>query len=74
MRTTTPLITTALAAAALLTSPGSAAAAPTSPGLLPVASLSADRLATADPGPCRQIPACLAASGTRARRVAGAPT
>ncbi|MDT7846068.1 chorismate mutase [Streptomyces justiciae] len=48
MRTTTPLITTALAAAALLTSPGSAAAAPASPSLLPVASLSADRLATAD--------------------------
>jgi len=48
MRTTTPLITTALAAAALLASPGSATAAPASSPLLPVASLAADRLATAD--------------------------
>ncbi|MFI2202750.1 chorismate mutase [Streptomyces sp. NPDC020192] len=49
MRIPTPLSTTAIAAAALLALPGTAAAAPAhiSP-LRPVASLAADRLATAD--------------------------
>jgi chorismate mutase len=48
MRIPPPLSTTAIAAAALLALPGTATAAPAPSPLLPVASLAADRLATAD--------------------------
>ncbi|MEU1269225.1 chorismate mutase [Streptomyces sp. NPDC005799] len=48
MRITTPLSTTAIAAAALLALPSTATAAPTSSPLLPVVSLAAERVATAD--------------------------
>ncbi|MET9910798.1 chorismate mutase [Streptomyces sp. NPDC006476] len=48
MRITTPLSATAIAAAALLALPGTATAAPTSSPLLPVVSLAAERVATAD--------------------------
>ncbi|MER6025601.1 chorismate mutase [Streptomyces sp. NPDC001851] len=48
MRISAPLVRTLTAAAALLAVPGTAAAAPLSSPLHPVASLAADRLATAD--------------------------
>jgi len=48
MRISTPLSTTVIAAAALLALPGTATAAPQTSPLNPVASLAADRLATAD--------------------------
>ncbi|MET7476790.1 chorismate mutase [Streptomyces sp. NPDC005648] len=48
MRIPTPLGITAIAAAALLALPGTATAAPWTSPLQPVASLAADRLATAD--------------------------
>ncbi|MFI9252814.1 chorismate mutase [Streptomyces sp. NPDC053069] len=48
MRISTPLICTLTAAGALLAVPGTAAAAPTSSPLRPMASLAAERLATAD--------------------------
>ncbi|MGQ5639279.1 MULTISPECIES: chorismate mutase [unclassified Streptomyces] len=48
MRIPTPLTATVIAAAALLAVPGTAAAAPAPSPLRPVASLAAERLATAD--------------------------